>query len=82
MEKQNIEWGKLGFGYVKTDMRYVSNFKDGAWDEGCLTGDDKVVISECAGVLQYSQSVFEGLKAYTTEDGSIVCFRPDLNASR
>ena len=82
MEKQNIDWGSLGFGYIKTDKRYVSNYKNGAWDEGCLTDDDKVVISECAGVLQYSQSVFEGLKAYTTEDGSIVCFRPDLNASR
>ena len=82
MEKQNIDWGSLGFGYIKTDKRYVSNYKNGAWDEGCLTDDDQVVISECAGVLQYSQSVFEGLKAYTTEDGSIVCFRPDLNASR
>ena len=82
MEKQNIDWGSLGFGYIKTDKRYVSNYKNGAWDEGCLTEDDKVVISECAGVLQYSQSVFEGLKAYTTEDGSIVCFRPDLNAAR
>ena len=82
MEKQNIDGGSLGFGYIKTDKRYVSNYKNGAWDEGCLTEDDKVVISECAGVLQYSQSVFEGLKAYTTEDGSIVCFRPDLNAAR
>jgi branched-chain amino acid aminotransferase len=40
------------------------------------------VINECAGVLQYCQSCFEGLKAYTTEDGHIVCFRPDLNAQR
>ncbi|MBR6396095.1 MAG: branched-chain amino acid aminotransferase, partial [Lachnospiraceae bacterium] len=39
-------------------------------------------INECAGVLQYAQTCFEGLKAYTTEDGHIVCFRPDLNASR
>ena len=41
-----------------------------------------MVISECAGVLQYAQTCFEGLKAYTTEDGKIVCFRPDLNAAR
>ncbi len=82
MEKKNIDWSSLGFGYMKTDKRYVSNFKNGAWDEGVLTDDDQVVISECAGVLQYAQTVFEGLKAYTTEDGHIVCFRPDLNAAR
>ncbi|MBQ0001083.1 MAG: branched-chain amino acid aminotransferase [Clostridiales bacterium] len=82
MEKKNIDWGSLGFGYVQTDYRYVSNFKDGAWDEGTLTTDANVTISECAGVLQYAQTCFEGLKAYTTEDGKIVCFRPDLNASR
>ena len=82
MEKKNIDWSSLGFGYIKTDKRFVSNYKDGAWDEGTLTDDATVVITECAGVLQYSQSCFEGLKAYTTEDGRIVCFRPDLNASR
>ena len=82
MEKANIDWSNIGFGYIRTDKRFVSNFKDGAWDEGCLTSDDQVVISECAGVLQYAQTCFEGLKAYTTEDGHIVCFRPDLNADR
>ncbi|KIR02320.1 Branched-chain amino acid aminotransferase [Lachnospiraceae bacterium TWA4] len=82
MSKKDIDWGNLTFGYMPTDKRYVSNFKDGAWDEGCLTEDSNVVISECAGVLQYAQTCFEGLKAYTTEDGHIVTFRPDLNASR
>ena len=82
MEKKDIDWGNLGFGYVKTDYRYVSNYKDGKWDEGGLTTDDTVTISECAGVLQYAQTVFEGMKAYTTEDGRIVTFRPDLNGER
>ena len=82
MEKKNIDWSNLGFGYVKTDYRFVSDFKDGKWDEGRMTEDDKVVISECAGVLQYAQTVFEGMKAYTTKYGLIVTFRPDLNASR
>ena len=79
---KNIDWSNLGFGYVKTDYRYVSNYKDGAWDEGTLSTDDMITMSECAGVLQYAQTCFEGLKAYTTEDGRIVCFRPDLNAQR
>ena len=78
----NLDWGNLSFGYIKTPYRYVSEYKDGKWDEGNLTQDDKVVISECAGVLQYAQTCFEGLKAYTTADGRIVTFRPDLNAER
>lgn len=82
MEKKNIDWSGLGFGYIQTDKRYVANYRNGAWEEGELTTDANVVISECAGVLQYSQSCFEGLKAYTTEDGRIVTFRPDLNGQR
>ena len=79
---KNIDWSSLGFGYVQTDWRYVSNYKDGAWDEGTLTKEATITMSECAGVLQYAQTCFEGLKAYTTKDGKIVCFRPDLNAAR
>lgn len=82
MEKKDIDWGNLGFGYVQTDYRYVSNYKNGAWDEGAITEDPNVVLNECAGVLQYAQTIFEGLKAYTTDDGHIVTFRPDLNADR
>ena len=84
MEKKNLDWANLSFSYVKTDYRYVANYTAaaGKWDEGGLTTDDQIVMSEDAGVLQYSQSVFEGLKAYTTKDGRIVTFRPDLNAQR
>lgn len=82
MEKKNIDWENLGFGYIQTDKRFVSNYKNGAWDEGTLTEDANVVISECAGVLQYAQTIFEGMKAYTTADGRIVTFRPDLNGER
>lgn len=82
MEKKNVDWSSLGFGYVQTDYRYVSNYKDGAWDAGVMTADPNITMSECACVLQYAQTCFEGMKAYTTEDGRIVCFRPDLNATR
>ena len=81
-EKKDIDWGNLGFGYVQTDKRYVSNYKDGSWDDGVLTEDANIVLNECAGVLQYAQTIFEGLKAYTTDGGHIVTFRPDLNAER
>ena len=82
MEKKNIDWSNLGFTYQETAARFISNYKDGAWDEGVLSDNPTVTINECAGVLQYAQTCFEGLKAYTTEDGKVVCFRPDLNASR
>ena len=82
LTKKDIDWGNLGFGYVKTDKRFVSNFKNGKWDEGALSSDDMISLSECACVLQYAQTCFEGLKAYTTKNGKIVCFRPDLNAKR
>lgn len=82
MDKKNLDWANLGFGYMQTDKRYVSNFKNGAWDDGALIEDADITLSECACVFQYAQTIFEGLKAYTTEDGHIVTFRPDLNASR
>ena len=82
MEKKNIDWSNLGFTYQETAARFITNYKDGAWDEGVLSDNPTVTINECAGVLQYAQTCFEGLKAYTTEDGKVVCFRPDLNASR
>ena len=82
MEKKNLDWSNLGFGYKQTDYRFVANWKDGVWEEGQLTADATVTMTECAGVLQYAQTCFEGLKAYTTEKGEIVVFRPDLNAAR
>ena len=82
MQKKDIDWSSLGFGYVKTYKRFVAHYKNGKWDEGQLVEDDTITLNECAGVLQYAQTCFEGLKAYTTKDGRTVCFRPDLNASR
>ena len=82
MSNKQLDWSNLGFGYVQTDKRYVANFKNGAWEEGFLTEDATVTLNECAGVFQYAQTVFEGLKAYRTQDGRIVTFRPDLNAAR
>ena len=79
---KDIDWTNLGFGYIKTDYRFVANYKDGKWDEGALTTDENIVMNECACVLQYAQTCFEGMKAYRTADGKVVCFRPDLNAKR
>lgn len=82
MKKKHIDWANLGFGYIETDKRFVSQYRNGAWDRGALTKKSTITLNECAGVFQYAQTCFEGLKAYTTADGHIVTFRPDLNAQR
>lgn len=82
MEKKTMDWDSLSFGYTPTDYRYVSNYAGGKWDEGFLSGEANITISESACVLHYAQTCFEGLKAYSTEDGRIICFRPDLNGKR
>lgn len=82
MEKKNLDWANIGFSYRQTDKRFVANYKDGKWDEGQMIDDPNITLSECACVIQYAQTCFEGLKAYTSVDGHIVCFRPDMNAER
>ena len=80
--EEKLDYQHLGFAYHVPEKRYVANYRDGSWDEGGLSSDSNVVLNESAGILQYCQQVFEGLKAYRWKDGSIVCFRPDLNAER
>ena len=79
---EKLDYAHLGFAYHVPEKRYVSNYRNGAWDKGCLSEDSNVVLNESAGILQYCQQVFEGMKAYRWKDGSVVCFRPDLNAER
>ncbi|MCR5691442.1 MAG: branched-chain amino acid aminotransferase, partial [Eubacterium sp.] len=82
MAKAEIDWANLGFAYLETNERFSAEYVDGKWDEGKMTTDDTVTMSECAGVLQYAQTCFEGMKAYHTVDGRVVIFRPDMNAKR
>ncbi|MHB0898672.1 MAG: branched-chain amino acid aminotransferase, partial [Spirochaetales bacterium] len=82
MMKAELDWGKLSFSYMKTDFRYISHWKNGAWDEGRLITENTLTISEGSTALHYGQECFEGLKAYTRKDGRIQLFRPDRNAAR
>ena len=82
MDKKDIDWSTLGFNYIKTDKRYVAHCKNGEWSKGELIDDETITLNESAGVFQYAQTCFEGLKAYTTKDDKIVVFRPELNAQR
>jgi len=80
--EKEVEWGKLGFAYIKADYNYISYYKDGKWDEGKLIQDNTLTISNGSTALHYGQQCFEGLKAYRTKDGSVQLFRPDQNAKR
>ncbi|MBN2828031.1 MAG: branched-chain amino acid aminotransferase [Tissierellales bacterium] len=79
---KNFNWEQLGFDYIKTDLRYVSVWKDGKWDEGKLVEDNYLKVSEASTGLHYGQQCFEGLKAYRNKEGNIQLFRPDENAKR
>lgn len=79
---KDLDWKNLGFSYIKTDFRYLSHWKDGQWDNGQLTRDNRLHISEGSTALHYGQACFEGMKAYRTADGSINLFRPYENARR
>ncbi|KGQ71225.1 branched-chain amino acid aminotransferase [Chelonobacter oris] len=82
MSDVSLDWANLGFGYIKTDFRYIAHWKDGKWGGGKLTDDNVLHISEGSTALHYGQQCFEGLKAYRCKDGSINLFRPDENAKR
>lgn len=82
IEKKNIDWGKLGFDYTKTDYRFSAIWEDGKWNDGELVTSEFIQIHEGSPALHYSQQCFEGLKAQTAKDGRVLLFRPELNAER
>ena len=78
----DLDWNNLGFKYRRLPFRYISHYINGKWDEGKLTEENQITVSESSPALHYGQQGFEGLKAYRTKDGSIQLFRPDQNAAR
>jgi branched-chain amino acid aminotransferase len=82
MEKAQLDWPKLDFGYHPTDYNIRLIWKDGAWDQGTLTPDETITMHIAATCLHYGQQCFEGLKAFETKSGEVVVFRIDENAKR
>lgn len=80
--KNSINWSKLGFGQYFADYMYVSNYKDGEWEEGEILPYGTFEIEPAMMTLHYSQTIFEGLKAYNNVGGGANIFRPDMNAKR
>ncbi|XP_072957094.1 branched-chain amino acid aminotransferase 2, chloroplastic-like [Typha angustifolia] len=79
----DLDWENLGFGLVPTDYMYVTKCSsDGIFSKGELQCFGPIELNPSSGVLNYGQGLFEGLKAYRKEDGSILLFRPEENALR
>ncbi len=79
---ENIDWGNLSFGYMKTDCNLRSYFKDGKWSEPQVSTSEMIDLHMAATCLHYGQESFEGLKAFTGKDGKIRIFRMRENALR
>ena len=80
---EKIDWDKLTFSLTPTDTMYVAETTgDEPWMPGNLRPYGNISISPAAGVLNYGQGLFEGMKAYRTDKNRVVFFRPDENARR
>lgn len=74
---------KLGFGKIFTDHMFIMNYTEGrGWHDARIEPFHNISLSPAAMVYHYGQEMFEGLKAYKGEDGSVYLFRPDMNAKR
>jgi branched-chain amino acid aminotransferase len=79
---ENIDWGSLPFGYLKTDFNIRSIYKNGKWSKLEVSSSEYIDIHIAATGLHYGQEAFEGLKAYMGKDGKIRLFRWEENAKR
>ncbi|MDD4848322.1 MAG: branched-chain amino acid aminotransferase [Bacteroidales bacterium] len=79
---ENLDWGKLGFGYIKTDYNVRCYFRDGKWGEIEACSSEEISIHMAATCLHYGQDAFEGLKVFRGKNGDIRVFRWEENAKR
>ena len=80
--KADLDWSNLSFSYIQTDYRFRAEWRDGNWNEGRLEKDPFLRVHEGSTALHYGQQCFEGMKAFTAQDGRVLLFRPDENARR
>lgn len=78
-----IDFDNLSFSITPADTMYLRKCKaDGVWDEGAFLPYGDIPMSPAAGVLNYGQGLFEGMKALRTRAGRLVLFRPAENGKR
>ena len=79
---KNLDWGKLSFGYSKTDYNVRCYYKDGKWSAPEVSDSEMLNIHMASTCLHYGQEAFEGMKAFRGKDGKIRLFRCEENAKR
>jgi branched-chain amino acid aminotransferase len=73
---------KLGFGQYFAPLKAISNYSNGKWSPTEYSADLSINLGLGAKVLHYAQEIFEGMKAFRQEDGSVAFFRPQANWAR
>jgi branched-chain amino acid aminotransferase len=72
-----------GFGLHFTDHMFVATWTpDQGWHDAKVTAYGPITMDPATAVLHYAQEIFEGMKAYRHDDGSVWTFRPEENAAR
>ncbi|MBP7612063.1 MAG: branched-chain amino acid aminotransferase [Paludibacter sp.] len=79
---EQIDWGNIGFGYMKTDFNIRCTYSNGAWGQLEVHESEFLSLHMAATSLHYGQESFEGLKAFRGKDGKIRVFRMKDNALR
>lgn len=77
-----LDWKNLGFQYLPTQGQAQCDFADGKWSSLEFQANPMLSMHVAANCLHYGQAIFEGLKAFRTQDGRVVLFRPEKNALR
>jgi branched-chain amino acid aminotransferase len=79
---QEVNWQDLGFGKIFSDHMAVVEYRDGQWQTPEIKPYGTMQFSPAISALHYGQAIFEGLKAYKSQNSEVLIFRPEKNAER
>ncbi|WP_313892669.1 branched-chain amino acid aminotransferase [Psychrobacillus sp.] len=82
-KKEKVESSQLVFGRTFTDHMFIADYTEGqGWHDHRIVPYQPITLDPSATILHYGQTVFEGMKAYLSEDGIVRLFRPEENMKR
>ncbi len=77
-----VDFANLPFGKVYSDHMFIADFRDGEWRNCRIVPFGPIPMSPATPALHYGQSIFEGMKAYHSQTGEVLLFRPADNQRR
>jgi branched-chain amino acid aminotransferase len=78
----SLDLNNIPFGKYFTDHMLEVNYENGGWGEVEIKPYQPITIDPACAALHYGQAIFEGIKAYKTQDGEVLIFRPEDNFKR